>query len=62
MRYGENPRDVIERVKAKIVALESELGGIKIQGVYDRSLLIDETVATLSEALGHEILITIAVI
>ncbi len=62
MRYGENPRDVIERVKTKIAALESELDGIKIHGIYDRTLLIDETVTTLSDALGHELLITIAVI
>ena len=62
MRYGENPRDVIQRVKAKSVRLESELGGIKIRGVYDRTLLIDETVSTLSDALFHETLITIAVI
>ena len=62
MRYGENPRDVIERVKTKIEALESELDGIKIHGIYDRTLLIDETITTLSDALGHELLITIAVI
>jgi Cu(I)/Ag(I) efflux system membrane protein CusA/SilA len=62
MRYGENPREVVERVKAKIAALEPELDGIKIHGVYDRTVLIDETVATLSKALGQEILITIAVI
>jgi len=61
MRYGENPRAVIERVKAKIASLESELDGIKIHGIYDRTLLIDETVATLSDALFHETLITIAV-
>ncbi|MHC4398938.1 MAG: efflux RND transporter permease subunit [Planctomycetota bacterium] len=62
MRYGENPREVIERVKTKIAALESELDGIKIHGVYDRTLLIEETVTTLSDALGHELAITIAVI
>ena len=62
MRYRENPREVVERVKAKVAALESELGGIKIHAVYDRTLLIDETIATLSDALGHELLITIAVI
>jgi len=62
MRYGENPRQVIERVKTKIAALESELDGIKIHGIYDRTVLIDETVTTLSDALGHEIVITIAVI
>ncbi len=61
MRYGENPRDVIQRVKAKIASLESELAGIKIKEVYDRSILIDETVATLTEALTQETLITIAV-
>jgi Cu(I)/Ag(I) efflux system membrane protein CusA/SilA len=62
MRYGENPRDVIERVKAKIAALESELAGIKIHGVYDRTVLIDETITTLTEALGQETLITIVVV
>jgi Cu(I)/Ag(I) efflux system membrane protein CusA/SilA len=61
MRYGENPRAVIERVKAKIASLEPELDGISIVGVYDRTQLIDETVATLSDALFHETLITIAV-
>ncbi|MEK6238536.1 MAG: efflux RND transporter permease subunit, partial [Planctomycetales bacterium] len=62
MRHGENPREVVERVKARIVTLESELDGVKIHGVYDRTVLIEETVATLSEALGQEILITIVVI
>ena len=62
MRYRENPREVVKRVQAKIEALESELDGIKIHAVYDRTILIDETIATLSDALGHELLITIAVI
>jgi Cu(I)/Ag(I) efflux system membrane protein CusA/SilA len=62
MRYGENPRHVIERVKAKIASLEPELAGIKIHGVYDRTLLIDETVTTLTEALGQEVLITIVIV
>ena len=62
MRYGENPREVIDRVKAKIAALEPELDGIRIHGVYDRTILIDETVATLTDALGHELLITIVVV
>ena len=62
MRFGENPRQVIERVKAKIDSLENELGGIKIRGIYDRTVLVDETVATLGNALGQEIIITIVVI
>ncbi|MGI9515695.1 MAG: efflux RND transporter permease subunit [Pirellulaceae bacterium] len=62
MRYGENPRQVIQRVKAKIALLENELQGIRIRGIYDRTQLVDETVATLSEALALEIAITIVVI
>jgi copper/silver efflux system protein len=62
MRYGENPRDVIQRVEAKIASLEAELGGIQVHAVYNRTLLIDETVATLTEALGQETLITIMVV
>ncbi len=62
MRYGENPRQVIERVKARIQNLERELNGVKIRGIYDRTQLVDETVATLTKALGQEIVITIAVI
>ncbi|NQU24466.1 MAG: efflux RND transporter permease subunit, partial [Candidatus Nealsonbacteria bacterium] len=61
MRYGENPREVIERVKEKIASLESDLDGIKITGVYDRTVLIEETNATLTDVLVHEILITIVV-
>jgi len=62
MRYRENPRTVIENVKAKIASLEPELGGVKITGIYDRTFLIDETVHTLSEALMQETLVTIAIV
>jgi len=61
MRYGENPRKVIDRVKAKIASLESELGGIRIVGVYDRTQLISETIATLTKALSEETVVTIIV-
>ena len=62
MRYGENPRVVIDRVKAKIAQLEPALKGVTIHGVYDRSGLIDETIATLTTALRDEILITAVII
>ncbi len=62
MRYGENPREVIDRVKAKIAQIEPALKGVKIHGVYDRSGLIDETMATLTHALRDEILITAVII
>lgn len=58
MRYGENPRVVIERVKEKIAAITPSLQGVTIHGVYDRSGLIDETMATLTHALRDEIIIT----
>ena len=62
MRLGENPRAVIKRVKEKIAKLEVSLNGMKIEPIYDRTTLIDETVKTLSDALFHEILITIFVV
>lgn len=62
MRYGENPRAVIERVKEKIAAIEPSLKGVKVHGIYDRTLLIDETIETLTTALTDEILITMVVI
>lgn len=62
MRYGENPRVVIDRVKAKIAQIQPALQGVTIHGVYDRSGLIDETVATLTTALRDEILITAVII
>ena len=62
MRYGENPRVVIDRVKAKIAAIEPALKGVKLKAVYDRSGLIDETMATLTHALRDEIIITAIII
>lgn len=62
MRYGENPRAVIDRVKAKIEQITPGLDGVTIQGVYDRTGLIDETVGTLTTALQEEVLITAVVI
>lgn len=62
MRYGENPRVVIDRVKAKIAAITPSLKGVTIHGVYDRSGLIDETMATLTHALRDEVIITAIII
>ncbi|QEG01491.1 Cation efflux system protein CusA [Stieleria maiorica] len=62
MRYGENPRVVIDRVKEKIAAITPALKGVTIHGVYDRTGLINETMATLTHALRDEILITAIII
>ena len=62
MRYGENPRAVIDRVKQRIELITPSLDGVTIQAVYDRTGLIDETVGTLTTALKEEIVITAVVI
>lgn len=62
MRYGENPRAVIDRVKEKIEQIEPSLHGVEVNIVYDRTGLINETIATLTSALTQEIMITALVI
>ncbi|WP_298953256.1 efflux RND transporter permease subunit [uncultured Nonlabens sp.] len=71
-RYGANPLEVINNVKAQITELSSGLPSrtlsdgrvsqLTIVPFYDRTVLIKETLHTLSEALTIEILITILVI
>ena len=62
MRFGENPRRVIDAVKERMASLEPSLGGVTFQIVYDRTELINETIATLTEALQQEVLITVVVV
>jgi len=71
-RYGANPMEVINNVKAKIKELSAGLPSkilpdgrtsqLTIVPFYDRTELIQETLETLNEALTLEILITILVI
>ena len=71
-RYGSNPMEVINNVKAKIkdiqaglpqkVLADSSISKVTIVPFYDRSGLIKETIGTLESALSHEILISIIVI
>lgn len=63
MRYGENARAMIDRVKTKMTEVEKGLPkGVKFKVVYDRSDLIEAAVATLREALIEEILVVSFVI
>jgi Cu(I)/Ag(I) efflux system membrane protein CusA/SilA len=64
MRYGENAKDVIRRVKEKIVSLSVGLPpGVKIVTAYDRSDLIDRSIGTLREALLEmSIVVTLVVL
>ncbi len=58
MRYGENAKDVIDRVKEKLKDVEKGLPtGVKFHVAYDRSDLIRATIATLKEAVLEEIIV-----
>jgi Cu(I)/Ag(I) efflux system membrane protein CusA/SilA len=55
VRYGANAYDVIQRVKAKLEELRPGLPqGVEIMPVYDRSALIERSIATLQEKLIEE--------
>lgn len=63
MRYGENPEEVIDRVKERMVDVSKGLPpGITFRTVYDRSTLIDAAMATLRETLIEEIIIVSIVV
>jgi copper/silver efflux system protein len=58
MRNGENGLAVIHDVKAKIAQIAPSLPpGVSIKPFYDRSTLIERTIATLKQALFEEILL-----
>jgi Cu(I)/Ag(I) efflux system membrane protein CusA/SilA len=71
-RYGANPLEVINNVKAKIAEIEpglstkilrdSTVSQVKIVPFYDRTQLINETIGTLQEAISLQILVTIIVV
>ncbi len=72
MRYGENPLQVVERVKAKITQIEQFLpkktrtdgsvAQVRIVPFYDRTDIVHETIDTLKEALSEETLVCALII
>jgi Cu(I)/Ag(I) efflux system membrane protein CusA/SilA len=72
VRFGDNPLEVIERVRGKIAELspglprrtmeDGTVAQVQVVPFYDRTQLIHETLDTLTEALLQEILITIVVV
>jgi Cu(I)/Ag(I) efflux system membrane protein CusA/SilA len=62
MRFGENPLEVIRRVREKIEQIEPSLKGVQVVPIYDRTGLINETVGTLTESLQEELIITAVII
>jgi Cu(I)/Ag(I) efflux system membrane protein CusA/SilA len=62
MRQGENALDVINRVKTKIRQIEPGLPeGVKIVPIYDRSELINRSIANLKSTLA-EVIITVVLV
>jgi len=71
-RYGANPLEVINNIKDKIAELapglpskildDGTVSKVTIVPFYDRSVLIQETLGTLEEALTLEVLISIIVV
>ncbi len=63
MRYGENAKDVIDRVKARIAEITPGLPeGVTIKTAYDRSSLIMAAVNTLERALIEEAIVVCIVV
>jgi len=72
MRYGENPLEVIDRVKQKLTEIspglpqktlaDGRVSKIKIVPFYDRTGIIYETIDTLSEALTQEAIVAALVV
>ncbi|HEX2837377.1 MAG TPA: efflux RND transporter permease subunit [Phycisphaerales bacterium] len=72
MRYGENPREVVARVKDKITQLEAGLPAktladgrisrVRLVPFYDRTTIVRETIGTLKTALFEEAIIASLVI
>ena len=63
MRYGENALTVIDAVKARLHEIEQGLpDGVEVVTTYDRSSLIEDSVATLKHTLIEEMIVVSLVI
>jgi Cu(I)/Ag(I) efflux system membrane protein CusA/SilA len=63
MRYGENAKEVIDRVKKRIEEITPGLpSGVSIKASYDRSSLIEAAVSTLKSALVEEAIVVSLVV
>lgn len=63
MRYGENAKEVIDRVKSKLEVVTKGLPeSVRIKAAYDRSDLIEATIITLREAVTEEIIVVAIVL
>src|SRR6266498_2795007 len=63
MLAGQNSREVAQRVKARIKEIQSKLPeGVQLQIQYDRSLLIDRTIATVKKNLFEGAILVVVIL
>ncbi len=63
MRFGENPKYVIDNLKERLKVVKKGLPeGVKLVPFYDRTEVIERTIGTVYAALTQEIIISIVVI
>ncbi|WP_034719593.1 efflux RND transporter permease subunit [Bacteriovorax sp. DB6_IX] len=63
MRFGENPKEVIDHIKERLEVVKKGLPkGVELVPFYDRTEVIERTIGTVYQALTEEIIITIIVI
>ncbi|MDH5464067.1 MAG: CusA/CzcA family heavy metal efflux RND transporter, partial [Thiovulaceae bacterium] len=63
MRFGENPKVVIDTLKERLKIVDKGLPeGVKLVPFYDRTEVIERTIGTVYTALSQEIIISITVI
>ena len=63
MRFGENPKNVIDNIKKRLEAVKKGLPeGVELVPFYDRTEVIERTIGTVYTALSEEIIVTIIVI
>lgn len=63
MRFGENPKKVIDNLKQRLSIVKKGLPkGVRLVPFYDRTEVIERTIGTVYSALSQEIVITIVVI
>ncbi|MCC6917008.1 CusA/CzcA family heavy metal efflux RND transporter [Nitrosomonas sp.] len=64
MRRGENPSRVLEEIHHQVEMLNSSIlpAGMKIEAVYDRSVLVNHTLTTVHENLLHGFLLVVGIV
>lgn len=63
LRRGENPTEVLERVKQELPRIQEQLpAGVRMVPLYDRSHLIDKTLMTVGENVTYGIILVVLIL